>query len=144
MIETTELSNREIGNLWMTYILSELYEAWPRRIDLSAEMARNETGEAVDEEDEFFDDLILWLEREGYIRTSQESPEGIAYGAALTNKGHALLLEKEAGARTMGERMKDQLASVAKEGVSSAKSEIIGQLVGAIIGAAAKQIGFSA
>jgi hypothetical protein len=51
----------------MVYILSELYDEWPRRLDLSAEMIRDATGQHVDEEEEFFDDLSSWLDNEGHV-----------------------------------------------------------------------------
>jgi hypothetical protein len=61
------MGNRKRGNVWMVYILSELYDEWPRRLDLSAEMIRDATGQHVDEEEEFFDDLSSWLDNEGHV-----------------------------------------------------------------------------
>ena len=86
-------SNRDIGNAWISYILGELYDQWPRRIDLNAmEVAsKTETPPRFEDED-LFDDTIDWLKSEGYIRTSnQAAPEGMVFGAALTEKGYAVL-----------------------------------------------------
>jgi hypothetical protein len=124
----------------MAYILSELYESWPKKLDLSAEIVRASTGQPVEDEEEFFNDLVAWLERESYIRF-EGLPDGVAYGASLTEKGQALLIAKApAEQKTFGERMKEEVKGLAKEGVTTAKSEIIAQLVGALIGSAAKHL----
>lgn len=129
-----EFTNREIGEAWMAFILGELYEQWPRRCDISTEMAIEQTKVMPPvEADALFDDLTLFLENEGYIRISS-SLEGVIYDASLTASGQALLGRPalKAGS-TMGASLKNVAAGAAGEAGRAAISEVIGVMFGAAV-----------
>jgi hypothetical protein len=134
-------SNREVGNAWTSFILGELYESWPMRIDLNHLDVGSKTNVSPASDGEIlFDDLISWLEAEGYIRTSpQDAPEGNVYGVALTSKGYKILGNiPDSLNKPLGSRLKEAAFEAGKEGAMKAGKESVAALIGMTFGAAIK------
>lgn len=132
-----EPTNNEVGNAWTLYVLGQLSEAWPRRVDFNAMDLSTETGMApvLDREvEETFDDLFRWLKSEGFIEYSQDG-EGWVVDVNITTKamdaiGHALPTAKNgAGAH---------LKKIAVGAGSTAGQAVIAETIGQVIGAAAR------
>ena len=86
--------------------------------------------------EELFDDLVLWLHDNGYIRIDQNGDSGNFYGVSLTNQGFAVLGGQPDGLdRPLGAKMKEAASSVGGE----IRSSVISELIGTLVGAAAKQ-----
>lgn len=130
------LSNRDVGNAWTAAILGALYEEWPRRLDFNAMDLETTTGATPKHEsEELFDDLLQWLEDNGFIRSSdQEAPEGNIYGVALTERGHSILGGTPA---SLDRPLGTKLAEVATAAGAEVSKASIGQLVALAIGTAA-------
>ncbi|WP_269929420.1 hypothetical protein [Aminobacter sp. HY435] len=127
------LTNREIGNAWISYILGELYDEWPRRRDFDASELATKTGVSPkSDEDDLFDHTVDWLRENGYIRVgSQSAPEGTAFDVGLTDKGYAVLgSSPESLSKPIGIRMKEVAAAGASEGGKAGVAEAVGALVG--------------
>lgn len=133
----TMISNREIGNAWISYVLGELYDDWPRKRDFDHLQLASQTGiSPVRESEQLFDDLIEWLAAEGYIRRPEQAlPEGCAVDIALTEKGYLVLGSMP---DSLSEPLGRRLKQAAMTAGSSAGKEAIAGLVGQTIGAAAK------
>ncbi|ABD08420.1 conserved hypothetical protein [Rhodopseudomonas palustris HaA2] len=139
----TSFSNREVGNAWTSFILGELYESWPMKINLNHLDIGSRTKVApVRDEEILFDDLISWLEAEGYIRTSpQDAPEGNVFGVALTSKGYEILGNiPDSLSKPLGVRLKEAALEAGKDGAMKAGKESIAALIGMTFGAAIKTL----
>ncbi|MDI6027918.1 hypothetical protein QBK99_17145 [Corticibacterium sp. UT-5YL-CI-8] len=124
---------RDVANTWIAHVLGELYQQWPRRSDFNALDVATATGSSKGEEDpELFDDTIIWLRNNGYIRHSdQSSPdEGGWLEVELTEKSVLLLgklpdsLQEPLGAR---------MSKAAQAGASESGKAMIGSLVATLI-----------
>jgi hypothetical protein len=70
-------SNGEVGKVWTAYIVGELYELWPRRRDFNSLDVSVATGdEPRADPEEFFDDLMMWLKDNDFVRFRQASRFG--------------------------------------------------------------------
>jgi len=128
-------SNPEIGNAWTAAILGTLFERWPKRQDFNVMDVSTKTGvHALEsEEEELFDDLILFLEQELYINVGQRSG-GNALGVALTGKGYAVLgSTPESLAEPLGNRLKAVATGAATEGGRQAIATAVGLAFGAAV-----------
>ncbi|WP_428029794.1 hypothetical protein [Ancylobacter sp.] len=130
-----ETSDREVGDAWMAHILGSLYERWPRRVDFSAlDLGAKTSLEPPRDPEEFFDDLIRFLDRNGYVDADQRI-EGSAFGVALTDKGLSTLGSPiEADQKALGTRLKEAATEAGKE----TGRHVIAELVGLVIGSALK------
>ncbi|WP_117196404.1 hypothetical protein [Rhizobium terrae] len=64
-----EVTDRDIGNAWTAHILGQLFSGWPRRQDLNAMDVAVATGfQPRSEPKEMFDDLVMWLNDNGYLK----------------------------------------------------------------------------
>lgn len=137
MPTSAEPSSRDIGNAWIAHILGELFDQWPRRADFNAMDVRRETrlGPRVDEED-LFDDLLLWLRDNGFVRYEQSS-EGNAFAVALTEKGFAVLgTTPVTFEKPLGAKMKE----AARAAAGDARKTLISSLVKLLVTGIASQI----
>ena len=131
-------TNNEIGRAWTLYVLGQLSDTWPRRVDFNAEdlVERTELGSDLEEDEanEMFDDLFRWLQSERFIAFNQAG-EGWVVDVALTTKamdaiGHAIPTDNGAA----GTRLKKIVGGAG----STAGQAIISETIGQIIGAAAR------
>lgn len=130
-------SDKDVGGAWAAHILGELFEAWPRRLDFNAMDIAEATIAPSDEPEDLFDGLVNWLYLNGYIHVGQQGPEGSVLLVSLTNYGFSVLGQKPKGLdQPLGTKLKTAAQSIGSETKSAAISELIGTLVGA----AAKQI----
>lgn len=127
------MTDAEIGGVWTAYILGELHQKWPRRLDFDVDAIGAATKCKPDcEENDFFDDLTLWLSANGYIRPNDRS-EGAIYYTSLTEKGFAALRKTPPGFdKPLGEK----LLGAAKTTAGEARSATIAALISALIDAA--------
>ncbi|MEY9785420.1 hypothetical protein [Sinorhizobium fredii] len=128
-------TNREIGQAWTAYILGELFESWPRRLDLNRMDLETKTSIGPrDEPEAMFDDLVAWLSDNNLIAL-QDWGDGNAYNVSLTDRGLAILGE------SLGLEQKP-VGSVLRKVASGAASEtgraLIAETVGLIIGSAGR------
>lgn len=129
-------SDKDVGGAWAAHILGELFEAWPRRLDFNAMDVAAATMSPKDEPEDLFDGLVNWLYLNGYIHIGQQGPEGSALLVSLTSYGFSVLGQKPKGLdQPLGTKLRSAAASIGSETKSAAISELIGTLVGA----AAKQ-----
>jgi hypothetical protein len=126
--------NREVAAAWIAYILGELFEEFPRRQTFSALDVSTHSGiEPRREPEGFFDDLLLWLRDNGYVRYTQDT-EGVAYDVALTERGFSALGKTPDGLdRPIGAKLKE----VSTAGAAEAGKAVIATTVGSLLGAAA-------
>lgn len=127
-----QATNNEIGEAWTLYILGQLAEEWPRRVDFNAMDlgTRTESSPLGDEED-LFDHLMEWLRDHGLIGFNQ-AIEGNAYDVWITDRGlgiigHTLDIEK----RQWGPKLKTLAKGAASETGRAAIAETVGLLIGA-------------
>ena len=123
-------SNRDVGNAWTAFVLAELFEEWPARVDLDWMRVQEQTGLSPRKDgDEMFDGLIEWLRNEGYIRFGQTSDTGQFYDVTLTEKGFTVLGKKlDALQPALG----DQLKAAAKGAGSEAGKATLQGLVSTV------------
>lgn len=127
-------SNREIGQAWTAFILGELFEEWPRKVDFNAMDLATATGLGpVTDEEEMFDGLFDWLRDEGFVRFEQRT-EGNVYAVTLTKRGIDVL-RQNLGV-DLKEPLGSKLRSMAKSAGSQAGRAAIGEAIGQVIGAA--------
>ncbi|RWB50731.1 hypothetical protein [Mesorhizobium sp.] len=123
--------NRDIANAWISYILGELYSEWPRRLDFNAMDVGKATGtEARWEDETLFDDMIRWLQNNGYILVGQEGDDWSVYGVELTEKGYLLLGSKP---ESLSEPLGDKMKEAAKVGAAEAGKSVVSNLVGMLM-----------
>ena len=129
------VSNRDAGNAWTAYILGYLYEEWPARADLNyLDISKATDIDAGYYGEDIFTDLLLWLRQEGFI-AFQEGYDGGASCVSLTSKGMASLGEDVGCSKgPLGKRLKQ----VFSEAGGETRRAAISELVGIVIGAAAK------
>ncbi|MCQ1766141.1 hypothetical protein NOJ28_11400 [Neorhizobium galegae] len=132
-----ETSDKDVANAWTAFILGQLFESWPRRQDFNAMDVGVATSFAPrSDPEELFDDLLMWLDRNHYIHIDQHGSEGNAYGVSLTNEGLKVLGQQPQSLdRPLGTRMKEAAASIGGE----VRGATIAELIGTLVGAAAKQ-----
>jgi hypothetical protein len=132
-----ETSDKDVGNAWTAFILGQLFESWPRRQDFNTMDVSTATGTAPrTDPEELFDDLLMWLDRNRYIHIDQHGSEGNAYGVSLTNEGFAVLGQQPHSLdRPLGTKMKEAASSIGGD----VRGATIAELIGTLVGAAAKQ-----
>jgi hypothetical protein len=105
-VETQEMKLAEVNNfdLFIGLVLARLYEARPKRLNLSPDMFGLEESGALDHKRAAgWGDSVEWLAREGYIRVgvavdgTEEEPGFI--DVELTEKGFRVLNSVPAGLR---------------------------------------------
>lgn len=146
-------TNREIGQLWMSKVLADLYEGWPARYNINPIEVAVETGviaadEGLDHEQlELWMGLINWLTVEGIITVGGFSIQGDVRAAQLTGKGFEALEKSAPGApeKTIVSRMGDLTKSGSKAIVGEAAKEVgkrtgkeLAEVFGAYVGAIGK------
>lgn len=130
--------NRDVANAWISYILGELYDEWPRRLDFNSMDVGKATGtEARWEEESLFDDTVRWLQNNGYLLVGQDGDEGNVYGVELTEKGYLLLGSKP---ESLSEPLGDKMKEAAKAGAAEAGKSVLSNLVGMLMVAGAAYI----
>lgn len=129
-------SDSEVGGAWTAYVLGELFERWPRRLDFNALDVASATISPRNEPEELFDDLFNWLHINGYVHIGQQGGEGHAYLVSLTNQGFSVLGQQPKGLdQPLGKKLKSAAASVG----SDTRGAVISELIGTMVGAASKQ-----
>lgn len=125
-----ETTDQDIGRAWTAYILGELFEAWPRRLDFHSLDVSSATGVSPrKDEEELFNDLVGWLLDNGFVRIGQAT-EGAAFGVALTEKGFAVLGRNAPGTeRPLGAKLKEAAAGVGKDAARATLASLIGAMV---------------
>jgi len=133
------MTNREIGLVWMAYILAQLYDNWPGKVIIEMSEAIEATGTQPEgPEDvtaELWRDLGQWLEDEGIIRKGSGAiGEIFLDDAVLTARGFELLGKPTLGAeKSLGSQLGDLAKSTgteaAKEGAKKA-SDLVGLFLG--------------
>jgi hypothetical protein len=130
-----EHTNNEVGEAWTLFVLGELADEWPRRVDFNAMDLETATGIGPRKDaEELFDDLFLWLRDQRLISFTQVADEGNAFDVSLTDRGfdaigHSLGIEK----RKTGSMLKKIAAGAATEAGRTTITETIGQLIGALV-----------
>ncbi|MDO8984260.1 hypothetical protein [Cypionkella sp.] len=137
--EVRYVSNAETGQAWAAFILGELYEIWPQRCDFHylEVMTKTHVTSKYDQE-LVFDHLLLWMRDEGFIRFNQ-SFEANVMGVSLTQQGMNILgqVSPLADSPSVGSALK----KVAGGAASEAGRTAISQIMGLVIGSAAKAYG---
>lgn len=125
-------NNKEVAGVWISYLLGELFAEFPRRQSFTALDVASQSGvEPRRDPEEFFDDLVLWLKDNGYVRFTQ-STDGAAFDVALTERGFTVLGQKPEGLdRPLGSKLKEIATGVAREGGKAAIAQTVGTLFGA-------------
>jgi len=137
----------ELFNRFAARALAQLREAFPNRSTLLPEQIVEEEGIDLERPNALICyDTLAWLHDEGYFTTQFRSLGtkskfgfGGFVGAQLTDKGLAAMnVEVSLGdeTRPVGEILVEQVKGAAEE----TRSAVIGEIIGKIIGAAAKTI----
>jgi hypothetical protein len=145
----TDYSNRELGQLWMAAVLSELYEAWPAKLDFDPYEVGRSTGVVNDDDGMTRDHLQLWIDltdwmvREGMIVPGFQAAGGEMGAVQLTSIGFALLNKPVPGStdKSTGERFKEIAGDAGKAAVKSGAQSIgkeLAEVAGTFIGNLAK------
>lgn len=129
-------SDSEVGGAWTAYVLGELFDKWPRRLDFNALDVASVTISPRNDPEELFDDLFNWLNANGYIHIGQDAGEGHALLVSLTNQGFSILGQKPKGfEQPLGRKLKTAAAAIG----SQTGGAVISELIGTMVGAASKQ-----
>ena len=145
------MSNREIALAWLADLLSQLYENWPKRIDLDPMKTMERVGlhpESSAEMIELWLALGRGLQEEGIVRVGPK-PLGrsLLRGAVLTMKGFHLLGKPMPGApgksfgAELGELAKQAGKDATKDGMKSVSKEAA-EWAGAFLGSLWKSASF--
>jgi hypothetical protein len=128
------VSNREAGNAWTAHILGELFDNWPKRIDLNyLDVSSKTRVQPRFDPEETFDDLLLWLRTEGFVTFEQET-EMNAFGVALTKNGFAALGSQPEGLnQPLGTKLKEAASQTASEARGAAVSHLVGLAIGSAL-----------
>lgn len=121
-------------------MLGELYSTFPcpKFIDPAKYAPSHIPGEPLNEEAEFLNHTLKWLQQAGYILIGNLNLNtGGATGVVLTAKGLEALRAMPAsleGKASLGERLADQAKSSGGEGIKALVGEVIGAAVRGAVG----------
>ncbi|ADU96010.1 hypothetical protein Theam_0036 [Thermovibrio ammonificans HB-1] len=115
------MADKAFVNEAILRILTTLYEAFPKPIDLNPKTLDPDAGA---EEREIYYELIIWLRDEGFIRCGSPTLSGVFRRAVLTLKGFAVL---NAIPEALGERKSfgDYFKELLKEGSVNAINQAV-------------------
>lgn len=132
------VSNREAGNIWAGWIIANLVECWPKRVDIDLGQVITTTNVTVKNEEDELDvvlDLIRWLVREKYISVEGIDLGGGVHFATVTKKSLALLNEipPSLNGKKLGDAMIEAAKDIGKESAKSSIADLFGQFLGGIV-----------
>ncbi|EJL6781032.1 hypothetical protein NMS91_003456 [Vibrio cholerae] len=133
---SNEINNPELGAIYTTKILGVLLENWPRKVFLSCSEI---TGVEFDE-DSIFDkpcpkeweicsDLIIWLQKEGFIRSDGVRGSIYDFSSAEITMIAMTALNQVPDPLTpgSGRTLRDTLKDIAKNGSGKLADKVIDQ-----------------
>lgn len=133
----------------MAAVLSDLYEAWPAKLDFDPFDVGRSTGVVNADEGisgdrlQLWVDLVDWMVQEGMIAASFRDLSGGVGGVHLTSRGFDLLKRPVPGSaeKSTGDRFKELVGDAGKAAVKSGAQSIgkeLAEVAGTFIGNLAK------
>ncbi|TNY28540.1 hypothetical protein [Thermomonas haemolytica] len=139
--------NIELFNRIVVLLLAKLYESFPVPVTIeSGQLGAEATEGFTEDEEEIFHAVVsvahetaLFLREEGLLSFQGDVNllDGKLHSARLTMKGLALLgrVPEQIDASARGESLGSQIRAAANRGASDYLASLVGQVVGASVGA---------